>query len=93
MAGPCPVFPPRRFYADATGPEAQNFLDDLEMEDRSMDTPILVAFISAAAVIVPAISFYLTKKKEREAEWQRAKFELYKELVVHERHRWDGFYI
>lgn len=48
-----------------------------------MDTPVFVAFISAAAVVVvPAVSYYLTKRKEREVEWQRAKFELYKELVL-----------
>ena len=28
-----------------------------------------------------AVSFYLTKSKERQADWQRYKFELYKELV------------
>jgi len=43
-----------------------------------MDTPLTVAIISAAAaIVVPAISCYLTKSKER----QRYKFELYKELV------------
>jgi hypothetical protein len=48
-----------------------------------MDTPIIVAAISAAAaVIVPAISFYLTKKKEREADWQKYKFEQYRDFVV-----------
>ena len=31
--------------------------------------------------LVPAITFSLTKKKERDADWQRYKFELYKELV------------
>jgi len=47
-----------------------------------MDTPVTVAVISAAAaIIVPAISFYLTKRKERQADWQRYKFELYKNLV------------
>jgi hypothetical protein len=47
-----------------------------------MDTPLTVAIISAAAaIVVPAISFYLTKSKERQADWQRYKFELYKELV------------
>jgi hypothetical protein len=47
-----------------------------------MDTPVTVAIISAAAaVVVPAISFYLTKRKERQADWQRYKFELYKEFV------------
>jgi hypothetical protein len=47
-----------------------------------MDTPLTVAIISAAAaIVVPAISFYLTKSKERQADWQRYKFDLYKELV------------
>ena len=48
-----------------------------------MDAPIAVAVISAAAaIVIPAIGFYLTKKKEREAEWQKSKFEHYKELVL-----------
>jgi len=47
-----------------------------------MDTPLSVAIISAAvAIVVPAISFYLTKSKERQADWQRYKFDLYRELV------------
>jgi hypothetical protein len=47
-----------------------------------MDTPVTVAIISAAAaIVIPAISFYLTKRKERQADWQRYKFELYKDLV------------
>ena len=47
-----------------------------------MDTLLSVAIISAAAaIVVPALSFYLTKSKERQADWQRYKFELYKELV------------
>jgi hypothetical protein len=47
-----------------------------------MDTPVTVAIISAAAaIIVSALSFALTKSKERQADWQRYKFELYKELV------------
>ena len=47
-----------------------------------MDVPIAVAVISAAAaVVVPGISFYLTKRKERQADWQRYKFELYRALV------------
>jgi len=36
---------------------------------------------AAAAIVVPAVSFYLTKQKERQADWQRYKFEIYKELV------------
>ena len=47
-----------------------------------MDTPVTVAIISAAAaIVVPAVSFYLTKQKERQADWQRYKFEIYKEFV------------
>lgn len=47
-----------------------------------MDTPVTVATISAAAAIVCfSHQFYLTKSKERQADWQRYKFELYKELV------------
>jgi hypothetical protein len=39
-----------------------------------MDTPILVAIISAAASLaVAAITFFLTKRKEREAEWRKQK--------------------
>ena len=48
-----------------------------------MDTPVLIAVISAAAAVVaPAISFYLTKRKERDADWRKYRFELYKEFVV-----------
>jgi hypothetical protein len=47
-----------------------------------MDTPVVVAIISAAAaILVSALSFYLTKSKEREADWQRYKFEMYKEFI------------
>jgi hypothetical protein len=47
-----------------------------------MDTPITVAIVAAAAAIVaPALSFYLTKRKERQVDWQRYKFDIYKELV------------
>jgi len=47
-----------------------------------VDTPITVAVISAAAaIVVPAITFYLTKKKERAADWQKYKFEHYREFV------------
>ena len=47
-----------------------------------MDIPITVAIISAgAAIVVPALSFYLTKQRERQADWQRYKFELYRGLV------------
>lgn len=41
-----------------------------------------MAVISAAAVVVPAVSFYWTKKREREADWQKYKFEQYREFVT-----------
>lgn len=47
-----------------------------------MDTPVTVAIISACAAIIAApVTFFITKYKEREAEWRRYKFEFYKELV------------
>ncbi|MDY7545489.1 hypothetical protein QN360_21110 [Glaciimonas sp. CA11.2] len=47
-----------------------------------MDTPILVAVISAAAsLVVAAITFLLTKRKEREAEWRKQKLEHYREFL------------
>lgn len=47
-----------------------------------MDTPILVAIISASASIaVAAITFFLTKRKEREAEWRKQKLEHYREFL------------
>lgn len=47
-----------------------------------MNTAVIVAAISAAsAVIVAAVSFYLTKSKEREADWRKYKFEQYKEFL------------
>ena len=48
-----------------------------------MNTSVIVAVISAAAsVIVAAISFYFTKKKDREADWRKYKFEQYKEFLL-----------
>jgi hypothetical protein len=48
-----------------------------------MNTSVIVAVISSAAsVIAAALSFYLTKKKEREADWRKYKFEQYKEFLV-----------
>jgi hypothetical protein len=47
-----------------------------------MDTLVTVAIISASAAIIAApATFFITKYKEREAEWRRYKFEFYKELV------------
>ncbi|MBI4290589.1 MAG: hypothetical protein HY661_03815 [Betaproteobacteria bacterium] len=47
-----------------------------------MDAPVLVAIITAAAgIFVSALTFFLTKRREREAEWRKQKLESYKELV------------
>lgn len=47
-----------------------------------MDIPILVSAISAAASIaVAAITFFLTKRKEREAEWRKQKLEHYRNFL------------
>ena len=49
----------------------------------AMDTTIVVWVIAAASgVIVTAVSFYLTKEKEREADWRKYKYEQYKEFLV-----------
>lgn len=49
----------------------------------AMDATIVVSVIAAASgVIVTSVSYYLTKKKEREADWRRYKFEQYKEFLV-----------
>lgn len=48
-----------------------------------MDTSVIVAVISTAAgVTVAALSFYFSKKKDREADWRKYKFEQYKEFLV-----------
>lgn len=48
-----------------------------------MDTPISIAVISAAAaIVVPAISFYFTKRKERQADWQKYKFGQYRDFLI-----------
>jgi hypothetical protein len=48
-----------------------------------MDTSVVVSVIAAASgVIIAAFSFYLTKKKEREADWRKYKYEQYKDFMV-----------
>jgi hypothetical protein len=47
-----------------------------------LDTPIVVAIVSAAAsILVAAITFFLTKRKEREADWRKQKLEHYRALL------------
>ena len=47
-----------------------------------VDPTILVAIISAAAaIVVPTISYNLTKRKEREAEWRKYRFEQYSDFI------------
>lgn len=46
-----------------------------------MDTPIVVALISASASLaVAVITFFYTKRKEREVEWRKQKIEYYREF-------------
>lgn len=48
-----------------------------------MKTEIVVAIIAASASIFgAAVTFYLTKQKDREAEWRKQKLEHYKELLL-----------
>lgn len=48
-----------------------------------MITPVVVAIISAAAgLVASALTFFLTKKKEREAEWRKQKLDHYKEFMA-----------
>ncbi len=48
-----------------------------------MDVPIIVAIISAAAgLLASALTFSLTKRKEREAEWRKQKLDHYKEFMA-----------
>lgn len=47
-----------------------------------MDTSILVSVISASASIgVAAVTFFLTKRKEREAEWRKQKLDHYRDFL------------
>jgi hypothetical protein len=47
-----------------------------------MDTSVLVAITSAATGILgAALTFFLTKKKELQAEWRKQKLESYKDLL------------
>jgi len=48
-----------------------------------MDAPIIVAVITAAAgLFASSLTFFLTKKKEREAEWRKQKLDHYKEFMT-----------
>ena len=50
--------------------------------DFIMEAPIIVATISAATgLLASALMFFLTKKKERDAEWRRQKLDYYKEFL------------
>lgn len=47
-----------------------------------MDTPVVVAIIAAATgLFASALTFLLTERKEREAEWRKTRVEQYKELI------------
>jgi hypothetical protein len=50
---------------------------------NAVNAAIVVAIISAAAgLLASALTFSLTKKKEREAEWRKQKLEHYKEMMA-----------
>jgi hypothetical protein len=47
-----------------------------------VDTPVVVAIIVAGTgLFASALTFFLTKSKEREGEWRRVRIEQYKELI------------
>ena len=49
----------------------------------TITVPIIVAIITAGAgLLVTALSFFLTKAKEREADWRTQKLEHYKAFMV-----------
>lgn len=49
----------------------------------AMDTSVTVSMISGAAGIsIAAVTYFLAKKKEREADWRKYKFEQYKEFLT-----------
>jgi hypothetical protein len=51
-------------------------------EENIMLASIIVAAISAAAsIIAAAVSYFMTKSKEREADWRKQKLEHYRELL------------
>src|SRR5262249_53447236 len=61
----------------AAGPSPVNCVVRLHM-----DTPVLVAVIAAAAgLFASALTFLLTKSKERESDWRKVRIEQYKELI------------
>lgn len=48
-----------------------------------VDAPIVVAAIAATtAIVAPALTFYLTRRKEREAEWRSQKLAHYKQFMT-----------
>lgn len=47
------------------------------------NAPVVVAAITAAsAIVVAAVTYFLTRKREREAEWRKLKLERYREFVA-----------
>jgi hypothetical protein len=47
-----------------------------------MNASVLTAIISGAtAIVVAALSYSLTKRREREAEWRKVKLEHYREYI------------
>jgi putative exporter of polyketide antibiotics len=48
-----------------------------------MEASLLAALISASsAIIVAGVSYYLTKRREREVEWRKLKLEHYQKYIA-----------
>ena len=48
-----------------------------------MDTAVLAAMVSGVvALVAAAVTYVLTKKRDREAEWRKLKLDYYRELVA-----------
>lgn len=55
----------------------------LQTKDVHVNGPIIIAVITAlAGVFASALTFYLTRRKEREAEWRTQKLTHYKEFMA-----------
>lgn len=67
-----------------SGPGVGRYIDMVirNVVSAHMESTIVVVLIAmAASIVVPSITFFLTKKKEREVEWRKLRVEQYKELM------------
>ncbi len=52
------------------------------MVDSMGSSFVITVMAGVSSVIVTTVTYYLTKKKEREADWRKYKFEQYKEFLL-----------